>query len=243
MAWPGIYVLPRNEKVITVYLASYLVFWGYKYKDYPEFGLSPFNFYRLSYFPFLLNPIIPSFHFAFFLNLNRVPSSSLSKATIMSSNKTLLVIGSGPGIGVHTASLFVTHSFDNIALISRSQTRLSNDRETVLNAARKSGRSVNVKTWSCDIAETAQLQQVLSEVEQIGTLGCVLYNAALVVPSQMFSFGEEEIMSHFKVSYPSQIASALLSWEVLWDNRFLDNNYRPLHHRPMGHAAPPTSQP
>jgi NAD(P)-dependent dehydrogenase (short-subunit alcohol dehydrogenase family) len=121
----------------------------------------------------------------------------------MALEKIIVVIGSGPGIGVSTASLFAARKFKKVALIARNPSRLAQDREAVLAAARKYGKEVDVGTWSCDITDTPRFDEVLKAVETIGTVSCMLYNAAEVVPSELFTFPEEDIIRHFKVIFSS----------------------------------------
>ncbi|TAQ90809.1 hypothetical protein B7494_g880 [Chlorociboria aeruginascens] len=87
----------------------------------------------------------------------------------------LLVVGSGPRIGVAVASYFAIRKFDRIALISRDIGRLQNDRDKVLEAVRIT----------------------LEEVKKMGSLGCVVFNPARVGPSEMFGFGKEDIIKDF----------------------------------------------
>lgn len=119
----------------------------------------------------------------------------------MALKKVLVVIGSGPGIGVSTASLLAARKFEKVALIARNSKRLVQDREAVLAAARKHGKEVDIATWSCDITDTPRFEEVLRAVETLGTVSCVLYNAAEVVPSELFKFPEEDIIRHFKVRF------------------------------------------
>ncbi len=116
----------------------------------------------------------------------------------MSSNG-LLVIGSGPGIGVTTASLFSQKSFSKVALISRDKTRLSKDRDTILKDANSAGKTVEIEVWSVDITNTKAFTAVLKETEKFATFSCVLFNAARVEPSDLLAFPEEEILKDFKV--------------------------------------------
>lgn len=118
----------------------------------------------------------------------------------MASPQTLVIIGSGPMIGVSTASLFAAHKFSNIALISRDATRLSEDRESVLAAAVAAGKTVNIQTWSVDIKNTPAFEKVLKDVKTMGCISSVLFNAARVGPSELFKFPEEEIIEDFKTT-------------------------------------------
>jgi short-subunit dehydrogenase len=111
---------------------------------------------------------------------------------------TLVVVGSGAGIGSSTAALFTAKKFNKVALISRSSTRLQNDRQTILDSL-PTARKVEVKTWSVDIAETQKFETVLREIQLFGDVSCVIFNAARVEPSELFDFAEEEIVKDFMV--------------------------------------------
>ncbi|KAH8805323.1 hypothetical protein F5884DRAFT_444510 [Xylogone sp. PMI_703] len=113
---------------------------------------------------------------------------------------TFVVIGSGPGIGVLTASLFAARKFDKIALISRNATRLSEDRNKVIASASAAGRKVEVKTWSVDITDTDKYRAVLKEVEKFGKVSCVQFNAARVNLSALLEFDQNEILYDFKTT-------------------------------------------
>jgi short-subunit dehydrogenase len=118
-----------------------------------------------------------------------------------STSETLVVIGSGPGIGVSTASLFALKKFNKIALVSRDKKRLEQDRETVLSfLSSKTDKKVEIKTWSADVIDSASYKKVLEEVEQFGEITCVVFNPARVKPSELFTFGENEIVKDFMVS-------------------------------------------
>ncbi|KAK3078216.1 hypothetical protein LTS18_008135, partial [Coniosporium uncinatum] len=52
-------------------------------------------------------------------------------------NKTLVLLGSGPGIGVAVSSHFASHGFNTIIMISRDASRLRDDAKSVRAAAPK----------------------------------------------------------------------------------------------------------
>jgi short-subunit dehydrogenase len=112
-------------------------------------------------------------------------------------NSVLLVIGSGPGIGNHVASLFAKRKFNKVALIARNQERLQQGKKVVETAA---GRPIEVRTWSVDISKVEKLKAVLPEIQQLGQLECVFFNAARVIPSQFFAHSEDEIRMDLEVS-------------------------------------------
>jgi short-subunit dehydrogenase len=113
---------------------------------------------------------------------------------------TLVVIGSGPDIGVSTASLFAARKFHRIALISRNQARLEEDRSKVCQAAAAAGRTVEVRTWSQDVTKTVSFKETQREVAEMGDVSRIIYNTARVGPSNFVTFKEEELLSDFAVS-------------------------------------------
>ena len=113
--------------------------------------------------------------------------------------KTLLVLGSGPGIGVSVASTFSVRGFTHVALVSRDKTRLATDQDTVLDAVQERGYSCQVKTWECDLSDFGDLKRVLGEVEGFGSLECVLFNAARVAGGPPLEEETEAIERDFRV--------------------------------------------
>lgn len=111
----------------------------------------------------------------------------------------LVVIGSGPGIGVSVAKLFSQKRYDKIALIARDAERIQNERNDVLHAAKAVGRQVDVRTWSVDITDTERLNQAFTEIDEFGDLETLFFNAALVRPSRLLEFPSEEILYDFQV--------------------------------------------
>jgi NADP-dependent 3-hydroxy acid dehydrogenase YdfG len=112
----------------------------------------------------------------------------------------LLLIGSGPGVGVAVASHFAQKHFDRIALFARNPQQLQKDREAVLAAAARVNRVVVVQTWQVDIGDQRRLEQALAGVEQFGRLECVYFNAARVGHSQLFQFPLKSIEEDFRVT-------------------------------------------
>ncbi|KAL5355049.1 hypothetical protein BJX96DRAFT_170300 [Aspergillus floccosus] len=113
-------------------------------------------------------------------------------------SRTLLFLGSGPGIGVAVASRFAQERFDRVALFARTQSQLQLDKEAIQTAAQRAGRQVLVKTWQVDISDMDQLKAALKEVESFGTLECVYFNPARVGESMFFDFPTEKIQSDFQ---------------------------------------------
>jgi len=131
-----------------------------------------------------------------------------------SNSQTLVVVGSGPGIGVSVATLFAKNKFNNVALISRDSTRIQQDRKTILEFI-PSSREVEVKTWNVDITNTKDFKHVLSEVEKFGDISCVHFNAAEVEPSDLVEFPEEEIVRDFMTTNIGLITTARWALPIL----------------------------
>nr|POF05472.1 dehydrogenase/reductase sdr family member 12 [Quercus suber] len=114
--------------------------------------------------------------------------------------KTLLVLGSGPGIGVGVASTFAVRGFTHIALVARSSDKLKEDQGKVLDAIQERGYSCQVKTWACDLTDFERLNTVLGEVDGWGDLECVFFNAARVGGKPPLEESTEAIEKDFRLT-------------------------------------------
>jgi len=113
--------------------------------------------------------------------------------------KTLVILGSGPGIGIAVAKVFSVRGFTHVALVSRNKERLAQDEDSVLDAIQERGYSCRVKTWVCDIADLKQLNATLKEIESFGSLECVLFNPARVAGKPALEESNEAIEADFRV--------------------------------------------
>jgi len=113
--------------------------------------------------------------------------------------KTLVILGSGPGIGIAVAKVFSVRGFTHVALVSRNKERLAQDEDSVLDAIQERGYSCRVKTWVCDIADLKQLNATLKEIESFGSLECVLFNPARVAGKPALEESSEAIEADFRV--------------------------------------------
>ena len=113
--------------------------------------------------------------------------------------KTLLVLGSGPGIGIAVAKVFSVRGFTHVALVSRNKERLAQDEDGVLDAIQERGYSCRVKTWVCDISDLKQLNSTLKEIESFGSLECVLFNPARVAGEPPLEESTEAVEKDFRV--------------------------------------------
>ncbi|KAE9372831.1 hypothetical protein N431DRAFT_505132 [Stipitochalara longipes BDJ] len=132
-----------------------------------------------------------------------------------SRDKVFVIIGCGPGIGVATAGIFAAHSFDKIALIARNTQGLENCRATV-------------KCWDVDITQSAALNAVLIEVERMGQISCVLFNAARVGTSEFFDFTEEDLINDFQ-PIPSEFSLSMVKTSQRNMVQSLQKTYNDVH--------------
>jgi NAD(P)-dependent dehydrogenase (short-subunit alcohol dehydrogenase family) len=115
------------------------------------------------------------------------------------SNKTLLLIGSGPGIGRSMASIFAAKRYNRVALIARNLNgdHLEEDRRAVQAA---SSPDVVVKTYACDVADTQKLLKTLEAVEaDLGIVECIYFNPARIFPQPILEHDLEEVTYDWKV--------------------------------------------
>lgn len=110
-------------------------------------------------------------------------------------NRLLVILGAGPGIGLATAIHFASKGFD-VALLSRNTERLGKDVATV----QKASPDVRVQAFTVDVGDHVALKKTLENVEaELGVPEVVYYNAARVRPSKIGETSTEYIMDDFKV--------------------------------------------
>ncbi|CAK3773819.1 Hypothetical predicted protein [Lecanosticta acicola] len=126
--------------------------------------------------------------------------------------KTLVVLGSGPGIGVAVASNFSVRGFTHIALVARSKDRLKEDQGKVLDAIQERGYSCQVKTWPCDLSDLQQLKKTLADIDDFGGLECVLFNAARVAGKPPLEENVEDLERDFRLTNIALYETAL--WAI-----------------------------
>ena len=119
----------------------------------------------------------------------------------MSRNKVIVILGSGPGIGVATGSLFASKGFD-VALLSRDAERLDQD----VGRVRMANSNVKVQAYPVDVGDHNALALVLGKVEDdFGPPEVVYYNAARVAPSKIGSTSPDVFLEDFKVSLAAEV--------------------------------------
>ncbi|KAG7285918.1 hypothetical protein NEMBOFW57_008214 [Staphylotrichum longicolle] len=113
-------------------------------------------------------------------------------------HKTLLVVGSGPGISRAVTSVFAAKRYDNVVLLARRTDSLESEKAAVEQAI---GKQVNIKTYAVDITNVAALATALDDADAaFGKPECIFFNAARVLPSAFFEHPVTEIEYDFKIT-------------------------------------------
>ncbi|CAN8103843.1 unnamed protein product [Discula destructiva] len=113
-------------------------------------------------------------------------------------SKTLLVIGSGPGIGRALTTLLASKRYNHIALIARRAEQLEIEKKAVEDTV---GSHIKVKAYALDVVDTDALAKALDNVdEELGKPECIFYNAARVIPSQLLSHDVKEVEYDLKIN-------------------------------------------
>ncbi|MBM7702904.1 SDR family oxidoreductase [Metabacillus iocasae] len=116
-------------------------------------------------------------------------------------NKTLLIIGAGPGISLYTAKKFGKEGF-NVALIARNLESLQNYEAELKNDG------MNVKGFQGDVSSEESLKAAIHQVvKTFGRIDVLLYNAASGHPGKPTTLRVDQVLEDFKVS----VAGALTS--------------------------------
>jgi len=125
------------------------------------------------------------------------PPQPVQLATAMT-GKTILVLGAGPGIGRCVASIFASKRYNNVVLVARRAEMLQIERKALQASA---GHGVNIKTYAIDTTNTADLLTALNDADAaFGKPEVVFYNAARVLPSELFVHPVEDIEYDLKIN-------------------------------------------
>lgn len=112
-------------------------------------------------------------------------------------NRTLLTIGSGPGIGRAVTNIFASRRYNHVALIARNEKQLEIERSVIQESV---GPAVKVKTYALDVIDSDALIKAIDDVEsELGKPECVFYNAARVLPSELLKHDVKDMEYDFKV--------------------------------------------
>jgi NAD(P)-dependent dehydrogenase (short-subunit alcohol dehydrogenase family) len=115
----------------------------------------------------------------------------------MSSPRTIVVFGSGPGIGRSVAQEFATNGFNHVILLARHHAHLYQDKIAIA----KSSTNVKIDTITVNLADKTSLKDALVKIDSLAEeIECILYNGARVAPSTLLEFPVEEMELDFKVN-------------------------------------------
>lgn len=116
----------------------------------------------------------------------------------MTSGRTLLVVGSGPGIGRAVASIFASKRYTNIVLLARRLESLKQEQAAIETVT----PGINVKTYAVDVTDSVAVGEALDDADAaLGKPECIFYNAARVLPSSFFDHDVQDIEYDFKVTF------------------------------------------
>ncbi|KAF2258689.1 hypothetical protein CC78DRAFT_621651 [Lojkania enalia] len=112
----------------------------------------------------------------------------------MSPTKTIIIFGSGPGIGNHVASYFLSQNFTHAILLSCSTSRLESDKAVLQ-------------------ANLPSIPPTLKKIEQLtDSIDVVFFNAVRIEPSPVLQVPIQEIEQDFKTT---NLALYLISqWSI-----------------------------
>lgn len=111
--------------------------------------------------------------------------------------KTLLVVGSGPGIGRAVSTLFASKGYNNVVLVARRADQLKDEQAALQQAV---GQHVTIKTIAVDITDTDALLKGLEDADAaVGKPETVFFNAARVLPSALLDHSVKDLEYDLKV--------------------------------------------
>jgi len=124
---------------------------------------------------------------------------------------TLLVLGSGPGIGRSVTTLFASRRYGNVVLIARRAEQLRVEREVVERIP-----GVKVGTYAIDLTDAEALLAALDDADAtFGKPEAIFYNAARVLLLALFEHPVEDIEYDLKVCLLSLLFH-LLDIGIFW---------------------------
>lgn len=115
-------------------------------------------------------------------------------------DRPLILIGSGPGIGRHIACEFASRRFNKVALLARNAERLAEDQAAIKAAT---DDKTEVKTYPVDITNEGEFIATLDKIEkEMGSPEVFYYNAARVALSKLLESEGREMEYDFQVREP-----------------------------------------
>jgi short-subunit dehydrogenase len=109
----------------------------------------------------------------------------------MANTRSILILGSGPGIGVGVAAHFAAQGFNKVALVSRNADRLEKEDKVTVS---KATPEAEVKTYAADLSKYEDIPELLSTIEKdIGVPEVIVFNAAHLTKSVVGEYTAKEV--------------------------------------------------
>ncbi|VUC25752.1 unnamed protein product [Clonostachys rosea] len=125
-------------------------------------------------------------------------------------DRPLILIGSGPGIGRHIACEFASRRFNKVALLARNAERLAEDQAAIKAAT---DDKTEVRTYPVDITDDEEFIATLDKIEkEMGVPEVFYYNAARVTLSKLLESEGREIEYDFQINCASLYTAA--KWAI-----------------------------
>ncbi|CAI6100719.1 unnamed protein product [Clonostachys chloroleuca] len=125
-------------------------------------------------------------------------------------DRPLILVGSGPGIGRHIACEFALRRFNKVALLARNAGRLAEDQAAV--QAATDGKT-EVRTYTVDITNDEEFIATLDKIEkEMGSPEIFYYNAARVALSKLLESDAKEMEFDFQINCTSLHTAA--KWAI-----------------------------
>ena len=118
------------------------------------------------------------------------------------SMKTAVIIGAGPGIGLHTAEQFAKNGYQ-VALLARNADRLADYESQLVQ------KGYTAKGFETDTRSEADLQLVMGQIhEMFGSIDTVVYNAMAATPGRPTTLTSADVIRDFEVNVLGALMSA-----------------------------------
>ncbi|MGD7008630.1 SDR family NAD(P)-dependent oxidoreductase [Metabacillus sp. 84] len=115
--------------------------------------------------------------------------------------KTILIVGAGPGISLAAAKKFGKEGF-NVAMISRNAESLLKYENQLNN------EGIKARGFAGDVSSAASLKSAINEaVNTFGAIDVLLYNAAKGTPGKPTTLTGDQLIQDFKVNVAGALAS------------------------------------
>ena len=130
-----------------------------------------------------------------------------------SMNKTLIIIGAGPGIGTAVAERFGKNGYQ-IGLVSRNVINIG------ITVEHLQASGITAYAASADVSKPDQLKAAISELNnKLGNIDVVLYNAAVLKSKNITQETGSDLIEDFKVNVGGALDTFLIARKELSANR------------------------